>query len=179
MESLPVIRRQNAVRPGAAVAHVASRSPRLPRCQGASIVRRCPWLRVARHRQPGCDAHLPVTPFKHSPWSRTHCVHTTFAHRLRLFHSPSVGRLPGSASDTLCTCYTIRRISCAIGGRMIAPYQSLRDTPFRLYGSLRAVNVLLASCAPHCTALAPPPALLVWLHAGVIIVESSFRHEGL
>ncbi|HUD54068.1 MAG TPA: hypothetical protein VMR02_02485, partial [Terracidiphilus sp.] len=28
--------------------------------------------------------------------------------------------------------------------------------PFRLYGSLRAVNVLLASCAPHCTALAPP-----------------------
>jgi hypothetical protein len=26
---------------------------------------------------------------------------------------------------------------------MIAPYQSLRDVPFRLYGSLRAVNLLL------------------------------------
>ena len=54
-----------------------------------------------------------------------------------------------------------------------------RASSFLLYGSRRAVNVLLASCAPHCTALAPPPALLVWLHAGVIIVESSLRHEGL
>jgi hypothetical protein len=89
-------------------------------------------------------------------------------------------RLPGSASETLCTWYTIRRISCAIDGRMIVPYQSstLRDVPFRLYGSRRAVNVLLASCAPHLTALAPPPALLVWLHAGVIIVKTFLRHEG-
>jgi hypothetical protein len=66
--------------------------------------------------------------------------------------------LTGSPSSILCTRYTITRLPCATGGRMIAPYQSstLRDVPFRLYGSLRAVNVLLASCAPHCTALAPP-----------------------
>jgi hypothetical protein len=90
-------------------------------------------------------------------------------------------RLPGSPSNILCTCYTIKRLPCAIGGRMIAPYQSstLRDVPSRLYGSRRAVNVLLENCAPHCTALAPPPALLVWLHAGVIVVKRFLRHEGL
>jgi hypothetical protein len=67
-------------------------------------------------------------------------------------------RLPGNPSYLLCTGYTIRRLPCATGGRMIALPQSstLRDVPFRLYGSPRAVNVLLASCAPHCTALAPP-----------------------
>ena len=85
--------------------------------------------------------------------------------------------LPGGTSNILCTWYTIGRLPCATGGRMIAPYQSLRDVPFRLYGSRRAVNVLLESCAPHCTALAPPPALLVWLHAGVITVKRFLRHE--
>ncbi len=102
----------------------------------------------------------------------THSNHCT--RRLR-------GRSPGSAPNNLCTCYTIRRLPCAIGGRMIAPYQSstLRDVPSRLYGSRRAVNVLLENCAPHCTALAAPPALLVWLHAGVIVVKRFLRHEGL
>ncbi len=56
-------------------------------------------------------------------------------------------RLPGNPSHILCTCYTITRLPCATGGRMIAPYQSstLRDVPFRLYGSLRAVKVLRAA----------------------------------
>jgi hypothetical protein len=94
----------------------------------------------------------------------TDCNHCT--HRLWEW-------LPGSPPAGLCTCYTIRRLPCAIGGRMIAPHQSstLRDVPSRLYGSRRAVNVLLENCAPHCTALAAPPALLVWLHAGVIIAK--------
>ena len=69
-------------------------------------------------------------------------------------------RLPGNPSHILCTCYTITRLPCATGGRMIAPYQSstLRDVPFRLYGSLRAVKVV-RPCRPDAstvTALAPP-----------------------
>ena len=71
-------------------------------------------------------------------------------------------RSPGSASDTLCTWYTIRRISCAIGGRMFVPYQSstLRDVPFRLYGSLRAVKVLRAALwsTVDCACSAARPA---------------------
>jgi len=91
------------------------------------------------------------------------------------------GWSPGGDPNILCTCYTIRRLPCATRGQMIAPCQlsTLRDMPFRLYGSRRAVNVLLASCAPHLTALAPPPVLLVWLHAGVIVVKRFLRHEGL
>ena len=54
---------------------------------------------------------------------------------------------------------------------MIAPQSStLRDVPFRLYDSLRAVKVV-RPCRPDAstvTALAPPPALFVWLHAGAI-----------
>lgn len=66
--------------------------------------------------------------------------------------------LPGSPSENLCNCYTIRRLPCV--GRMIAPYQSstLRDVPVRLYGSLRAVKVV-RPCRPDAstvTALAPP-----------------------
>ena len=110
--------------------------------------------------------------------------HTVSAQRsvTRSNHSTRrMWKLPGSPSNILCTRYTIRRLTCATGGRMIAPYQSstLRDVPFRLYGSRRAVNVLLASCAPHLTALAPPPALLVWLHAGLVTVKRFLRHEGL
>jgi hypothetical protein len=55
------------------------------------------------------------------------------------------GWSPGSGPNILCTCYTIRRLPFATDGRMIAPYQSLRDVPFRLYGSLRAVKVLRAA----------------------------------
>ena len=69
-------------------------------------------------------------------------------------------KLPGNSSRVLRTCYTIRRLPCAIGGRMIALHQSstLRDVPFRLYGSLRAVKVV-RPCRPDAstvTALAPP-----------------------
>jgi hypothetical protein len=57
-----------------------------------------------------------------------------------------LSRLPGSTSNIFCTCYTITLLPCANGGRMIAPYQSLlRDVPFRLYGSRRAVKVLRAA----------------------------------
>ena len=45
---------------------------------------------IARRRPGKLLRAVPVTPFKHSPWSRTLLVHTTFAHRLRPFHSPSV-----------------------------------------------------------------------------------------
>jgi len=68
------------------------------------------------------------------------------------------GWSPGSGPNILCTCYTIRRLPFATDGRMIAPYQSLRDVPFRLYGSLRAVKVV-RPCRPDAstvTALAPP-----------------------
>jgi hypothetical protein len=68
--------------------------------------------------------------------------------------------LPESPSSILCTCYTTRQLPCATSGRMIAPYQSstLRDVPFRLYGSPRAVKVV-RPCRPDAstvTALAPP-----------------------
>ena len=71
-----------------------------------------------------------------------------------------LSRLPCNPSNNLCTCYTITRLPCATGGRLIAPYQSstLRDVPFRLYGSLRAVKVV-RPCRPDAstvTALAPP-----------------------
>ena len=58
-----------------------------------------------------------------------------------------LSRLPCNPSNNLCTCYTITRLPCATGGRLIAPYQSstLRDVPFRLYGSRRAVKVLRAT----------------------------------
>jgi hypothetical protein len=91
-------------------------------------------------------------------------------------------RLPGNPSHSLCTCYTIRRLPCATGGRMTAPQSStLRDVPFRLYDSLCAVKVV-RPCRPDAstvTALAPPPALFVWLHAGAITAERFLRHEGL
>jgi len=45
------------------------------------------------------------------------------------------------------------------------PSTAREAVPAALYGSLRAVNVLLASCAPHCTALAPPTAWHLGLHA--------------
>ena len=45
----------------------APRAPRLLRCQGASIMRHCPWLRGACHRQPKIDVQLPVTLFTRNP----------------------------------------------------------------------------------------------------------------
>jgi hypothetical protein len=122
---------------------------------------RSPYSRTVRSRGHPLPTQHPITSSNHS--------------------TRRLWPLPGSPSNILCTCYTIRRLLCAIGGRMIAPYQSstLRDVPFRFYGSRRAVNVLLASCAPHLTALAPPPALLVWLHAGLVTVKRFLRHEGL
>src|ERR1700693_2931533 len=47
LESAPPIRPWNACRPRAAGAHIASRSPRLLRCQDVPPTRRCPWLRAA------------------------------------------------------------------------------------------------------------------------------------
>jgi hypothetical protein len=77
-------------------------------------------------------------------------------------------RLPGSPSDNLCTWYTITRLPRATGSRMIVPYQSstLRDMPFRLYGSRRAVKVLRAAlwstvdCA--CSAAGPARMASRW-----------------
>ena len=119
------------------------------------------------------------SPYSRTVCSRGHALSTQHPLTSSYHSTHRLWPLPGSAPNSLCTCSTIRRLPWATGGRMIAPYRSLRDVPFRLYGSRRAVNVLLASCAPHCTALAPPPALLVWLHAGVITVRRFYRYEGL
>ena len=70
--------------------------------------------------------------------------------------------------STSCTCYTITQRPRATGRRMIAPYLSLtlRDVPFRLYGSLRAVKVLRAAlwstvdCA--CSAAGPARTASRW-----------------
>ena len=143
--------------------HVAVRGCAVLATDSREVTLRCrsPYSRTVRSRGHPLPTQHPLTSSNHS--------------------TRRLWPLPGSPSNILCTCYTIRRLLCAIGGRMIAPYQSstLRDVPFRFYGSRRAVNVLLASCAPHLTALAPPPALLVWLHAGVIAAKRLFRHKGL
>jgi hypothetical protein len=142
-------------------------SPRLRRCQGVPIARCCPWLRAARHRQPGagisCGSRNSRTVRGRGHARTARRLLSDFSHSTR-----RPGNLSSSSSCGLCTCYTIGRLPYAMRGRMIPLYQSstVRDVPLRLYGSLRAVNVLLASCAPHCTALAPPAAWLVWLHAG-------------
>ena len=70
--------------------------------------------------------------------------------------------------STSCTCSTIKQLPRTTGGRMIAPYLSLtlRDVPFRLYGSLRAVKVLRAAlwstvdCA--CSACGPARTASRW-----------------
>jgi hypothetical protein len=80
--------------------------------------------------------------------------------------SPGVGCL--AVLSTSCTCYTITQRPRATGRRMIAPYLSLtvRDVPFRLYGSLHAVKVLRAAlwstidCA--CSAADPAPTASRW-----------------
>jgi hypothetical protein len=62
--------------------------------------------------------------------------------------------------STSCTCCTITQLPSATGSRRITPYLSLslRDVPFRLYGSLRAVKVEFPCCPelPPLTVLAPP-----------------------
>jgi hypothetical protein len=101
-----------------------------------------------------------------SPYSRTarshgHALSTQFP---PTDSNPYTGCLRrwflGSPSNILCTWCTIRRLTCATGGRMIALYQSLtlREVPFRLYGSLRAVKVEFPCCPelPPLTVLAPP-----------------------
>jgi hypothetical protein len=91
------------------------------------------------------------------------------------------GVLLGSPLDILCTCYTITQLPRATGSRMIAPYQSLtlRQAPFRLYGSLRAVKVEFPCCLelPPLTVLAPPTAWLLRLHAGYFTAKYRDDHS--
>jgi len=122
------------------------------------------------------------SPYPRTARSRGHALSAQFpAHGLQLLQSLSPGVLLGSPLDILCTCYTITQLPRATGGRMIAPYQSLtlREAPFRLYGSLCAVKVELPCCLelPPLTVRAPPTAWLLRLHAGVIIVKRLLRHE--
>jgi len=171
VDSSPAICREKAGRPGATDAHPASCSPRLLRRQGAPIRRGCPWLRAARHRQPGATVN------RRSVSSETvhRCRHTLPVQRSSTVsnHSIHCPREPTDMPSIIsCTWYTIRGLTFVNHARMILLHQSsaLRDVPFRLYGSLRAVNVLLASCAPHCTALAAPSAGFVWFDAGAFHV---------
>ena len=124
--------------------------------RSCDAVRGCALLAADR---PGSDAHFPVTLFKHSPWSRTLLVHTVFAHRLRPFRSPSV-EITGQFFTRLA--YLLHNQATALCYRWSndCAHQSstLRDVPFRLYGSLRAVKVV-RPCRPDAstvTALAPP-----------------------
>ncbi len=143
------------------------------------ITRRCPWLRGARHRQPEIDAQLPVTLFTRSPWSTdTPCPRSirsqtpiialavygdvagqSSTHLVYLLHNQATSLCYSWSNDcalSVTTCVTCR-FDC-----------TARCAPSR-YSALR--------CGPPLTALAPPPALLVWLHAGVIIVKRFLRHE--
>ncbi len=74
---------------------------------------------------------------------------------------------PRRPSDILCTSHTVERLPCAICGRMIPLHQSstLRGSRFDCTARCAPSIYCSQSCAPHCTALAPPPAL-VWLHVG-------------
>ena len=74
--------------------------------------------------------------------------------------------------STSCTCCIITQLPGATGSRRITPYLSLslREVPFRLYGSLRAVKVEFPCCPelPPLTVLAPPTAWPLRLHARAI-----------
>ena len=165
LQHSPRTRRSNAGRPGATVAHLAFRSPRLLRCQSAQIRRCCPWLCAARHRQLGatvnCRSALPKTVCTHGHTASTHRSFTDSNHSTCCPRKSSE-----TPSISSCVYYTCRGLTCVTHARMIAHHQSsaARDVPLQLYGSLRAVNVLLASCAPRCTVLAPPggSACMAW-----------------
>ena len=105
-----------------------------------TLTRRSPYSGTVRSRGHALSTQYPLTDTNHC----TRCLRG----------------LPGGPSNILCTCYTITRLPCATGGRMIAPYQTptLRDVPFRLYGLRRAVKVVLPRRpdASTVTALAPP-----------------------
>ena len=123
--------------------HAAVRSCALLATDSRDVTLSCrsAYLRTARGRY-----HAVSTQY-----SLTKCNHCNRCLR---------GWSRASHSDNLCICYTFPRLSCGTDCRMIASYQSLtlRDVPFRLYGSLRAVKVVFPCCPepPPLTVLAPP-----------------------
>ncbi len=146
LESSQLTRRWSACRPGAAGAHIAFRSPRLRRRQCVPITRRCPWLRAACHRQPEPtgsyrSAHLrTIRGRRHAlpaQFSPTDSIHS---------HRRPRGILAPSSIHLVYQLHSQVTPSCYLWSDDSAP--SVADfawEPFRLYGSLRAVKVLLAA----------------------------------
>jgi hypothetical protein len=130
------------------VPHAASAAP-----SSVPITRCCPWLRTARHRQLGPTGSCR-SPFLGTVRGRGHTlsaqyslINSDHSHRcLRGMLAPSSGKLVYQQHGQVTP-------ACYLWPNDSAP--SVIDCawePFRLYGSLRAVNVLLAGLRStlHC-----------------------------
>jgi hypothetical protein len=131
---------------------------------GSSLSANSPWSRIFPVREPVAAWHCP----RH------------FLSLTRLFHSLSASN-SRSVRAIVCVAPTRSRAAIVLSlVRMITfdqPATAREAVPADCTARCAPSRSSSLRCGPPLTARAPPPALLVWLHAGVITDKRFLRHE--